>query len=57
MSSDTRKYVVQNRTTDIVKKYINAIIVDFGLCLPSRSNLTEEEWNRIESALIDFSKR
>jgi len=32
-------------------------IFDFGLCLPSRSNLTEEEWNRIESALIDFSKR
>ena len=32
-------------------------IFDFGLCLPSGSNLTEEEWNRIENALIEFSKR
>ena len=32
-------------------------IFDFGLCLPSGSNLTEKEWNRIESALMDFSKR
>jgi dTDP-4-amino-4,6-dideoxygalactose transaminase len=32
-------------------------IFDFGLCLPSGSNLTEEEWGRIESALIEFSKR
>ena len=32
-------------------------IFDFGLCLPSGSNLTEEEWQRIESAIIEFSKR
>ena len=32
-------------------------IFDFGLCLPSGSNLTEEEWQRIESAIIKFSKR
>ncbi|MDB2435686.1 DegT/DnrJ/EryC1/StrS family aminotransferase [Schleiferiaceae bacterium] len=31
-------------------------IFDFGLCLPSGSNLTEEEWERIESAIIEFSK-
>jgi len=31
-------------------------IFDFGLCLPSGSNLTKEEWDRIENALIEFSK-
>jgi len=29
-------------------------IFDFGLCLPSGSNLSEEEWQRIESAFIQF---
>jgi len=32
-------------------------IFDFGLCLPSGSNLTLEEWERIEKALTEFSKR
>ena len=32
-------------------------IFDFGLCLPSGSNLTEEEWDRIESALKLFAMR
>jgi dTDP-4-amino-4,6-dideoxygalactose transaminase len=32
-------------------------IFDFGLCLPSGSNLTKEEWERIESAITEFSKR
>ena len=32
-------------------------IFDFGLCLPSGSNLTEEEWLRIESAIKDFASR
>jgi len=32
-------------------------IYDFGLCLPSGSNLTEEEWLRIESAIKDFASR
>ena len=32
-------------------------IFDFGLCLPSGSNLTKEEWERIEKALTEFSKR
>ena len=32
-------------------------IFDFGLCLPSGSNLTEEEWSRIEGAIRDFTNR
>ena len=32
-------------------------IFDFGLCLPSGSNLTGEEWDRIESALKLFAIR
>ena len=32
-------------------------IFDFGLCLPSGSNLTEAEWSRIEGALRDFANR
>jgi len=32
-------------------------IFDFGLCLPSGSNLTEKEWDRIELALNEFSER
>ena len=32
-------------------------IFDFGLCLPSGSNLTEAEWSRIEGALRDFAIR
>ncbi|MDB3999921.1 aminotransferase class I/II-fold pyridoxal phosphate-dependent enzyme [Schleiferiaceae bacterium] len=32
-------------------------VFDFGLCLPSGSNLTKDEWERIESAIIEFSKR
>ena len=30
-------------------------IFDFGLCLPSGSNLSEEEWGRIESAVREFA--
>ena len=29
-------------------------VFDFGLCLPSGSNLTEEEWHRIENAIKEF---
>jgi dTDP-4-amino-4,6-dideoxygalactose transaminase len=32
-------------------------IFNFGLCLPSGSNLTLDEWERIESGLFNFSKR
>lgn len=32
-------------------------IFDFGLCLPSGSNLTEYEWSRIESAIRDFDNK
>lgn len=32
-------------------------IFDFGLCLPSGSNLTEVEWERIENAIRNFAKR
>jgi len=32
-------------------------IFDYGLCLPSGSNLTEVEWQRIENAIQDFAKR
>jgi dTDP-4-amino-4,6-dideoxygalactose transaminase len=32
-------------------------IFDFGLCLPSGSNLTEAEWSRIKGALRDFAIR
>ena len=32
-------------------------IFDFGLCLPSGSNLTKEEWERIGSAITEFSER
>ena len=31
-------------------------IFDFGLCLPSGSNLSEEAWQRIESAIVEFAK-
>lgn len=31
-------------------------VFDFGLCLPSGSNLTEEEWHRIETALKEFKR-
>jgi len=31
-------------------------IFDFGLCLPSGSNLSEEEWQRIENAIVEFAK-
>ena len=30
-------------------------IFNYGLCLPSGSNLTEEEWSRIESAINEFA--
>ncbi len=30
-------------------------IFDFGLCLPSGSNLSKEEWSRIESAIGEFA--
>ena len=32
-------------------------IFDFGLCLPSGSNLTEEEWQRIENAIVEFDSK
>jgi len=32
-------------------------IFDFGLCLPSGSNLSEEEWQRIESAIVEFDSK
>ena len=32
-------------------------IFDFGLCLPSGSNLSEEEWQRIENAIIEFDSK
>jgi dTDP-4-amino-4,6-dideoxygalactose transaminase len=32
-------------------------IFDYGLCLPSGSNLTEVEWQRIENAIQNFAKR
>ena len=36
----------------------NAVrIFDFGLCLPSGSNLTNEEWQRIEDGLNSFASK
>ena len=32
-------------------------IFDFGLCLPSGSNLSEEEWQRIENAIVEFDSK
>ena len=32
-------------------------IFDFGLCLPSGSNLSEEEWVRIENAIVEFDSK
>lgn len=32
-------------------------VFDYGLCLPSGSNLTEQEWTRIEFALTKFSEQ
>ena len=32
-------------------------IFDFGLCLPSGSNLSEEEWARIENAIVEFDSK
>ena len=32
-------------------------VFDFGLCLPSGSNLSEEEWQRIESAIVEFDSK
>ena len=32
-------------------------IFDFGLCLPSGSNLLEEEWQRIENAIVEFDSK
>lgn len=32
-------------------------IFDFGLCLPSGSNLSEEEWQRIEKAIVEFDSK
>lgn len=31
-------------------------LFNFGLCFPSGSNLTSEDWERIENALMDFNK-
>ena len=32
-------------------------VFDFGLCLPSGSNLLEEEWARIENAIVEFDSK
>lgn len=32
-------------------------VFDFGLCLPSGSNLSEEEWQRIEIAIVEFDSK
>ena len=37
------------------KKLIAERIFDFGLCLPSGSNLTDDEWQRIEDGLSGFA--
>ena len=38
------------------KWYNSEKLFDFGLCLPSGSNLNEEEWERIENAITEFSE-
>ena len=32
-------------------------VFDFGLCLPSGSNLSEKEWQRIENAIVEFDSK